>query len=337
MRVLVAGASGFFAQTLIPDLMSQGHHVTSLDIIEPKIGDSFISCDASDLDELIRKTDGLSFEVVINLATQIDFASKSGSGLYKNNISLNSNLVTLAISKEVRSYVFTSSNSIYLGNKEAVISIDDEPRPIDPYGKSKLSSELEIIRRLTSIPHQIIRCPNIVGPGRVGMLSILFELVNSGAALWVVGKGQVRHQTLFASDLSNYIIKAMMLNTSHRVNLGSERVPTLRRMFEDLCARVGSQSRIRSVPKWLALPAMFLLFWLKISPLGPYQQRMLTRSFEFLQDWRSLPVHWKPTKTNTEMIQIAYESFLRTPHSDSASPNQSKLNSVLLTVLGWIK
>jgi nucleoside-diphosphate-sugar epimerase len=338
MKVLVAGASGFFAQTLIPALMADGHYVIALDLDEPVLGDHSIICDATNSWDLERKTNGIEIDAIINLAAQIDFASKSGTKLYRNNVESNNNLVSLAISKRVKSFVFTSSNSIFLGSKKSVISPADTPQAIDPYGKSKVTCELEIQRRLDTIPYQIIRCPNILASGRKGMMSILFDLMSAGAALWVVGKGEIKHQTLFAPDLADYIRRTLSLPTSHCVNLGSEDVPTMRVMFETLCTRTGSSSRIRTIPKLVALPAMMISFWLRVSPLGPYQQRMLTRSFEFMQEWGYLPIKWSPTKSNTDMIQEAYETYLLDDsHSKSTSANQRRIDSLLVRILRRIR
>jgi UDP-glucose 4-epimerase len=338
LNILVAGAAGFFAQTLIPALMAKGHYVIALDLTVPVLGHESITCDASNSHDLESKTKDLKIDVVINLAAQIDFASQTGSDLFRNNVESNHNLVSLAISKSAKSFVFTSSNSVFLGSKKSVILPEDKPQPIDPYGKSKVFSELEIQRRLVATPYQIIRCPNILAAGRRGMMSILFDLMGAGSALWVVGKGEIKHQTLFAPDLSNYIVRSLALSTSHCVNLGSEDVPTMREMFENLCSRVGSNSRIRTIPKWVALPAMMVSYWLRVSPLGPYQQRMLTRSFEFRQDWSSLPLKWAPTKNNTDMIEEAYKAYLLDDSEhQSTSANRRKIGTLLVHVLRLIR
>jgi nucleoside-diphosphate-sugar epimerase len=342
MKILVAGSSGYFAGVLIPALADEGHQVTGLDILR---GDSDthtqIVCDASNAADLEAKTQHLEIEVIINLATQIDFASINPDVLYSNNVVSNQNLIDLGNRKMIRNFVYTSSNSIFLGHQQDEIHPDSPPKPIDQYGRSKVEAERQIRENKGEFFYQIIRCPNIVDAGRVGMLSILFELLHSDAALWVIGDGSVRHQTLYALDLANYIKQVINIQSSNVVNLGAENPPTMKTMFKELVSRTGSKSVVHSIPAWLALPLMKMLFSAGLSPLGPYQQRMLTRSFWFVQDWEHLPVSWKPTKGNTEMLEISYKSFVESkrefPAGQIISASRMNIFKGPVKLLTWIK
>jgi UDP-glucose 4-epimerase len=324
MKILVAGSSGYFARVLIPALMAEGHQVTGIDLVREKDDvHTHVLCDASNLEDLVLHTQHLEIDAIINLATIIDFNSSDPKHLYANNVLSNQNLLALGDKKRIRNYIYTSSNSIFLGYKHEEIKPNTSPMPIDAYGRSKVESERQIENKKGNYNYQIIRCPNIVDAGRVGMLSILFELLRTGAALWVIGDGSVKHQTLYAVDLAAYIASVIGVETNNVVNLGSENIPTMKIMFKELVVRTGSNSVVHSIPAWIALPLMKFTFRAGISPLGPYQQRMLTRSFWFTQDWSYLPVPWKPTKGNVEMLEVSYEAFVVSQDTESTHQNTS--------------
>jgi nucleoside-diphosphate-sugar epimerase len=171
------------------------------------------------------------------------------------------------------------------------------------------------------------------------MLSVLYDILKNDATLWVIGDGGIRHQTLYAQDLATFILASLDLRTSNIVNIGSEGVPTLREMYRELAKRVNSRSKVRSVPSWLVLPMMKLAYKLNLSPLGPYQFRMLTRSFAFETDWRSLPIEWRPTKSNTDMLEIAYHYYMNSSSGEiqSLSANKSSATRGLARILTKIK
>jgi UDP-glucose 4-epimerase len=340
LNVLVAGSSGFLGGILIPMLLEAGHHVIGIDKI-PKSDPRFetLVCDLSNETDATRTLESTRFDATINLASQIDFSVFSQSSLFKNNVQSNQILLKLSIQHGARNFIFTSSNSIFLGLSESVIYLRDKPLPIDWYGKSKVQSEEDIKLSSPEIHHQIIRCPNLVYAGRVGMLSILFDLLKSDSTLWVIGKGEVRHQMLSAKDLCHYILSVLDSPSSSIVNLGSSKVSTMREMFGELSERVGSKSKIRSVPAWLALPLMRLLHNLRLSPLGPYQMRMLTRSFQFADEPSSLPVPWASKMSPVEMLESAYINYLD-PSSkvlDQKSANQSSATRGIARILKWIR
>lgn len=340
MKILVAGSSGFFGRILVSSLIQDNHDVVGIDL-RPNSDPAFetIVCDLTDYQQLLFKTTDKNFDAIINLASQIDFAVKNQLDLLKNNVEANKNLLNLAAEKHIKKYIFTSSNSVFLGSGETIINPAQTPEPIDKYGISKVAAESDITSNKHEIVFQIIRCPNIIDEGRVGMLSILYDILAADATLWVIGKEGVRHQTIYALDLVNYIEKVLDLDFSATVNLGSEDVPTMRAMYEDLVQRIGGKSKIRSLPTWFVIPILKILHKFKLSPFGPYQFHMLTKSFEFQQDWSYLPVRWAPTKSNTDALELAYRSYqtLGKPQGKELSANRSSTTTGVMKILTKLK
>jgi nucleoside-diphosphate-sugar epimerase len=128
--------------------------------------------------------------------------------------------------------------------------------------------------------------------------------------VWVVGKGDNRHQFVSVHDL----VEACWLALSHPgpdiLNVGSDDVPTLRATYEDLIDHAGSVARVASLPRAPALLGMRLAHLLRISPLGPYQYRMIAEDFVFDTSKIKRTLGWKASRGNNEMLRDAYDYYL---------------------------
>jgi nucleoside-diphosphate-sugar epimerase len=280
----------------------------------------------------------MKFDVVIHLASLIDFAVKSQKSLYETNMLAARNLISMLGSYGSKKVIFTSSNSIFLGNKKSFIESDEKPLPVDEYGRSKLDSE-NLFLACSGIDVNILRCPNIIDAGRVGMLSILFELIRNNSTLWVINGGGIRHQCLYAQDLNLAIEKLINYRGTTVHNIGSDRVPTFNEIFNDLIKTAHSKSKIRSIPGFLVIPLMKLLYKVGISPLGPYQFRMLTQNFIFDLSRIKKDLDWSPSKNNTEILEIAYNFYLKNYNDiiKNGSANSAPVNMGILSILKYIR
>src|SRR5207237_3215093 len=120
----------------------------------------------------------------------------------------------------------------------------------------------------------VLRTPTIMDAGRLGLLAILFEFIDEGRKVWVVGSGAQRYQFIYAQDLASACIAALDYQGSAVFNVGSDEVKTTREVYDSVIARAGTSARVESLPKAPALLAMKLAHALGISPLGQYQFRM---------------------------------------------------------------
>ena len=184
------------------------------------------------------------------------------------------------------------------------------PAPTEIYGESKLAAE-QVLRRYTRyLDVVILRCPAIIDRGRAGLLSILFESIRNGEALWVVGGGVNRCQFVYADDLVRACMAALQPGESDVFHLGASGVLPLRDLYRAVIDAAGSSSKVRSLPLRPALAAMRLAHRLGVSRLGPYPYRMIAEDF-FLDTTR---IHerlgWQPTLTHEEMLVLAYRSYL---------------------------
>ena len=107
--------------------------------------------------------------------------------------------------------------------------------------------------------------------GRLGLLAILFEFIDEGRRVWVVGGGRNRYQFVYAEDLADACMKAMSYPGRGVFNVGSDGVAPLREVYQHVIDQAGTGARIASLPRLPTLAAMRLAHALGMSPLGPYQ------------------------------------------------------------------
>lgn len=340
MAVVVTGASGFLGRILCDELLSQGETVFGADLLpnmHQALNYTHQVLDVTDLDaveEFAKIVDNAT--TIYHLASEIDFRAETQSKLFENNVESTSNVVKLAELVKCRHVVFTSSNSIYLGlDNTTAIPNDAPPAPIDSYGKSKVESE-RILLSQNSFRSTIFRCPNILDVGRVGMLSIFFDFVRESKTCWLLGSGGNHYQCVYAKDLVMAMISSEQLNSSEVFNIGSSAFGTIREMYVAVIEHARSQSRVRSLPMRTSLLALKVLRKLGISPIGPYQFRMLTTDFSFETTYVTSKLKWGSTLSNNEMLCLAYDSYIGTDQNDTGanvSANSGSVRSLFINIV----
>ena len=112
MRVLIAGSAGYYGSILYKYLTERDIDCVGIDILPSKSipHSSNLICDLCNEIELNKVLLGMKFDVIINLASQIDFAVKNQNSLYVNNVLSAKNLMTISSKIGVSKYIFTSSN-----------------------------------------------------------------------------------------------------------------------------------------------------------------------------------------------------------------------------------
>jgi UDP-glucuronate 4-epimerase len=182
MRILVTGAAGFIGSQLAERLVAEGNDVTGIDSMsdyydpERKAGnlaslresDSFEFLEASindaDLGSLME-----GVEVVFHLAGQPGVRASWGDefSIYmEDNIHATQRLLEAAKGAGLKRFVHASSSSVY-GDAEHFPTGEEElPRPVSPYGVTKLAAEHlgRLYWKAFEVPTVALRYFTIFGP-----------------------------------------------------------------------------------------------------------------------------------------------------------------------------
>ena len=342
-NVLVTGGSGFFGGVLKRRLLSEGFTCVNFDLL-PDAGNlpglQSIQGDLRDaalLEKVFREN---RFDAVIHCAAILAHGKIDRDQLWTSNVDGTVNLAKACRNAGVKKLVFISTNCLWASNLGHPVTEAEAPNPIEIYGQSKLAAEKALAKYTSDLDIVTLRCPTIIDSGRLGLLAILFEFINDGNTIWVVGDGSNRYQFIYAQDLATACILALDYKGSETFHVGSDHVKTLREVYEAVIRNAGSKSRVRSLPKGPTLAAMKLAHKLKVSPLGPYHYQMIAEDFLFDTTKAQTLLKWKPTMTNEEMLTRAYQYYAERKdeiHARTDASAHSKPASMgAIRLLKWI-
>ncbi len=347
-RILVTGGAGFLGGYLLRQLFRQKEKdIVVFDKLPPDptlgyprtlkwiIGDVLSVSDVSNLFSAMGP-----FEVVYHLAAAMPNKALSDEMTWKTNVQGTANLVKQAVQTGANSFVFTSSNVTYGIPAELPVTEKTTPRPLEAYGKSKLQAEHELSKYKDEIAIQIFRCPVITGVGRLGLQSILYEFISENKNIYLLGDGENIYQFVDAGDVSDALIAASRVNGFDVYAIGGDGYMPLRKLYEGVISHARSRSAIISLPKAPAVFALAILDKLNISPLGPYQYTMLSRSLYADTTKLKTRLKWKPKKTNLESFIENYRWYIHNKKSfkvmgDSAMSANRSLPK--MGVFSWLK
>jgi nucleoside-diphosphate-sugar epimerase len=341
--VLVTGGAGFFGSLLKNRLLKDSVAVVSLDLepdetTHPLL--TLIKGDMTDGNLVGDLFDRYRFNTVYHCAAILAHAIKDKSVLWRANVDGTRLLAENAKRCGTRNFVFTSSNCLWGNNLGHAVREDDAPRPVEIYGRSKWEAEKILRGYDRDMNVTIIRCPTIIDEGRLGLLTILFDFIRESRKVWMIGKGANRYQFIYGPDLAEACILAVKAGQSNVFNIGSDDVKSLREVFQFVIDKAGTQARIVTLPKAPMLAGMKLAYALGLSPLGPYQYKMIAEDFVFANDRIKTRLQWQPTLTNEQMLWLAYRYYtdnleeIAARRNVSAHRQQAKMG--IIRLLKWL-
>ena len=310
--VLITGSAGFFGDILKRELLTQGYACVGLDLNEDHYSHPnlfTVQGDIRDPNLVQNLFNNNKFGVVFHCAAMLAHDIRDKDSLWESNVEGTRNIANAAIQAETPKLVFTSSNCLWGQSFSRPVRESDSPNPIEIYGLSKWEAEKLLLNYSSNLDVIILRCPTIIDEGRLGLLAILFEFIDEGRTVWTVGPGRNRYQFVYAADLANACLRAMSHKGSRVFNVGSDNIQELRAVYQYVIDHAGTKSKIRSLPKNPSLLAMRLAHWLRISPLGPYQYKMISEDFQFDTTRIKQELEWQPTLNNSEMLLRAYKYY----------------------------
>jgi len=275
---LVTGGAGFFGSLLKADLVKRGWTVVSIDLEKDDFVHPQCTCIQGDIRDraLMDKIfQDHAFDVVQHCAAMLAHAVKDRNLLWTSNVDGTRVVADMAAAHGVKKVVFLSSSCLWAQGFDRPVREDDAPNPVEIYGKSKWEGEKILQEYAGKFDSVSFRCPTIIDSGRLGLLSILFEFIDEGRKVWVVGGGRNVYQFIYAC------VRATDYKGSAIFNIGSDNVKPFREVYQYICDRAGTGARVANFPRFIAIPLMKIAYALGLSPLGPYQYKMIAESFVF--------------------------------------------------------
>lgn len=309
---LVTGGSGFLGSIMKKQITDGGDICVSIDLLPDDYKSEHFVAYQGDIrdDKLMEEIfSKYHFAAVFHFAALLAHVKKDLNDLWSSNVDGTRNVLKYAEKYNVPRIIFTSSNCLWGRNFDYPVTEEEPPCPVEIYGRSKLEGEKILLADGSPVISVVFRCPTIMDEGRLGLLAILYEFIDEGKKLWMVGDGNNRYQFIYAKDLTHACFLALDYDRSEVFNIGSDNVETFNKVYQYVIDRSGSGSRLAHFPKKLAIFGMKLCFALGISPLGPYQYKMISSSFVFDTSKIKEKLGFTPTMTNGQMLLRAYEYY----------------------------
>lgn len=173
MRVLVTGGAGYIGSTVSAELVRGGHEVTIFDNMSHghrhavPAGAALIEGDLEDRAALDRLFVERKPEAVLHFAALIEAGEsmKVPERFFRNNSANTLNLLETMLAHGVMRLVFSSTAALYGNPKRTPIEEDDELKPTNAYGESKLLAEqmMAWLNRIHGFRYASLRYFNAAG------------------------------------------------------------------------------------------------------------------------------------------------------------------------------
>ena len=219
MRYVVTGAAGFIGSHLAEALQSAGHDVVGIDAFtdyyDPALKEENArGLDVRRLDLAADELDFTGFDGVFHLAGRPGVRSFGDvfPQYLRDNVLATQRVFEAAVRDRVR-VVFASSSSVYGQTERYPTPEDTPPRPLSPYGITKLTGE-QLARAYASgfgLDAVVLRYFNAFGPRQrpdMAFTRIALALA-SGERFTVYGDGKQSRGWTYVSDVVDATILAM--------------------------------------------------------------------------------------------------------------------------------
>lgn len=148
MKILVTGGAGYIGSVIVKKLIDN-HEVVVLDdlskghkeAVHPKA--VFIQSGLNNLKDLDETFKQFKFDAVIHMVAHslVGESVKDPGKYFRNNVVNGMNLLNVMLKNGCKKIVFSSSAAVYGEPKRVPIKEDDETKPTNSYGESKLMFE----------------------------------------------------------------------------------------------------------------------------------------------------------------------------------------------------
>jgi UDP-glucuronate 4-epimerase len=229
-RVLVTGASGFIGTWTCERLLADGWAVTGVDSLtdyyDPHLkrehlaallttpgftfrGEDLLACDLAPLLDDV--------DAVVHLAGQPGVRSSWGAGFAQyvdRNVHATQRLLEAARDRPLRRFVYASSSSVYGAAERHPTHEDDLPRPVSPYGVTKLAAEhlCSLYGTSFGVPTVSLRYFTVFGPRQRPDMAMhrMIAAALAGTSFPLYGDGSAVRDFTYVEDVVEANVRAIL-------------------------------------------------------------------------------------------------------------------------------
>jgi UDP-glucose 4-epimerase len=220
-HVLVTGGAGFVGATLVRRLVDSGHSVRVLDNYSTGDPAHLAGVDAELVEGDIRDTAALDaalagIQAVIHLAAagSVVMSVEDPVANFDVNVVGTFRVLDAARRAGVERTVQASTGGALIGNATPPVSETSLPKPISPYGASKLAGEgyACAFAHAYGLPTVALRFANVYGPWSArkrGAMTMFFRAIHAGEPIVIYGDGQSSRDYTHVDDIARALELAL--------------------------------------------------------------------------------------------------------------------------------
>jgi dTDP-glucose 4,6-dehydratase len=318
MKHIIIGGDGFVGRHLAGDLSAAGEEVIVADITdahrEMYRAAQFIACDVTDPVSVTRLPIGQD-DAVYNLSAKmlspIQVRSKRREFFWPVNYHGFENILSAMRLRGASNLVHFTTDMVY-GHTHLSPQTEDHPTgPLGEYGASKLATEVLAKRARTEGTRiSIFRPRLIIGPGRLGILTKLFKLIDMNLPVPMIGSGKHPYQFISVFDCANAAAAAWRAGFPNgEYNLGSDNPPSVRDLLGRLIREARSRSVLVPTPAPLVKFALSALDRVNLPIMDPEQYLIADEECLLDTSRAKRELGWHPRFNDADMLAAAYREY----------------------------
>lgn len=318
MKHILIGGEGFVGKQLQLDLAAMGEDVIVADIAlsgpstNPRI--SKIAMDVTDrasFERIPLKPEDVVYNLSAKMLSPIMPRAKRHEFFWPVNYHGVENLIDWMDKAGARRLVHFTTDMVY-GHTHEVPTREDAPvHPLGEYGLSKLATErLTDEWRARGFDITIFRPRLIIGPGRLGILTKLFKLIDLNLPVPMIGSGANPYQFISVFDCASAAVAAWKAGFPNKAyNLGSDNPPPVKTLLGDLIREAGSKSILLPTPAWLVKRTLDALDLVNLPLMDPEQYLIADEVCILDTTAARTDLGWRPLHRDEDMLKAAYREY----------------------------
>lgn len=255
-NVLVTGGAGFIGANLVRLLSEYGYRVRIYDNLSKGNTDyisdldvEFVEGDIRDSDSLVAAMSGI--DGVIHLAAYGSVVESVRNPVENFDVNAHGTFSVLDSCRHshISRVVFASTGGALIGNAVPPVNEKSLPRPISPYGSSKLCGEAYCCSFAASYEMNITACrfANAYGPysgHKIGAVTAFMKCIIESEPITIYGDGSATRDFLYVQDLCRGILQAFekRLPGFSPIHLASGREVSVTELADSIILAAGRES-----------------------------------------------------------------------------------------------
>ena len=251
MKILVTGGCGFVGANLIGLLVPQGHVVRVLD--DESMGRrsdidafdvEFLKGSITDAEMVASAVEGVDAVVHLAADTRVIDSIANPVKNFQSNVVGSFNLLQAMREASVERIVAASTGGAILGEVPCPVHEEIVPRPLSPYGASKLAMEgyLSAFGGAYGFKWASLRFANVYGPyslRKESVVALYFRKIMNGEDLTVYGNGEQIRDYVYSTDLAEGVVSALAAEAVGVFQLGTGIPTSLNQLISEMRETVG--------------------------------------------------------------------------------------------------